>query len=77
MKKGATLIELLVAIAIIGIVTSMIIASKEKANTEYVIQNNRGINYFVEKYDEEDGCVTFESYKKDVKLCGNYSITQQ
>ena len=79
-NKGETLIELLVIIAIIGIFSSIIIASfqsarektgLEDANYKVRFDNN---THYVESYTKEDnGRCVFLS-EKELRFCGDWSV---
>jgi prepilin-type N-terminal cleavage/methylation domain-containing protein len=75
MKKGFTLIELMVVIAVIGIFSTLILASinatKEKRGNYKICFDNSC--YYVESYTKENQgqCIFLSDNNK--RFCGNWS----
>ena len=72
MKKGFTLIELIICIAIVSIGITIVVASISVcySDAKYFICDGDSNCKYVKEYTENDGCVSFEK----TKICGNYTI---
>lgn len=75
MKRGFTLIELIVVIAIIMVLSSVVLASinsaRSKIDSNYEICNADGCEY-VDSYTKEANCVFIA--EKELRICGDYTI---
>ena len=75
-KKGFTLIEMLVVVAIFGILFSVVLVSLNTSRDRYSNNNYKikhdGSSYYVESYTREPNCVYIS--EKELRICGDYTI---
>ncbi len=76
-NKGFTLIELLVMIAIIGIISSIVLASLNSdrySDANYRVHFGNGITHYVESYTKEDAGKCVYLAEKETRFCGEWSV---
>ena len=69
--KGFTLIELVVCIAIIGILVAIVMASLSTGGYQYKICGVDECHY-IDSYTREDNCIFMSEI--ETRVCGDYTI---
>jgi len=60
---------------ILVMLLTVIISGCDRDRHKYAISADDRI-YYVNNYEEKNGCVEFYRYKRKYKICGNYQITE-
>lgn len=79
MKKGFTIIELMVVIAIVAILLTIVlqafIKAKESVNSQYQIcSDSESQCHYVESYTKENNGKCVYLSEEEVRICGNFVI---
>ncbi len=81
-SKGFTIVEVLIVVIIVGVlaaITVMVfkgVQGHSNSEPQYSITTPDGTNYWTGAYEEKDGCISFETWGRQTKTCGSYSVRQ-